>query len=334
MWCVVSRQFLGELGLRSFLIFGKAGSSRARERLVARLSPVASPGAFVGVGATVFSLALAALFALAGATAGGIGVRSIAFGLAALCFSGAAWSMGELTYAAFRLRYEVSETKFTIRCGWQHIEVPLHEIKGVLRGCAVKPPRRLHGIRWPGFNLARGYLRGMGEVHFFATCGFDEMVLVCLERRVYAVSPENAEQLISLLKDSCTSSSAAEGSAAATTRHPVLVTISSFFVDSTARAAFLGGLVLNVALFAILAFGYSRLPEAIPVHFNSLGQADIIGDSYEVFKLPAIGLFVWSANGLFSILLHRRERALCYLLLGAAGLVQIVLWGATAAILM
>jgi uncharacterized membrane protein len=56
----------------------------------------------------------------------------------------------------------------------------------------------------------------------------------------------------------------------------------------------IAGLVAVLAIWILLLATYSRLPDVIPIHFNSLGQVDNFGEKSEIFMIPAIAtvLFV------------------------------------------
>ena len=86
------------------------------------------------------------------------------------------------------------------------------------------------------------------------------------------------------------------------------------------------GLLLNLALFAYIGWRYRALPESLPLHFDILGQPDRFGVRSEIFKLPAIGLFLWVLNSLFGLVIHRWEKLGAYLLLGVTTVVQALFW--------
>jgi len=67
----------------------------------------------------------------------------------------------------------------------------------------------------------------------------------------------------------------------------------------------------------------------LPLHFNSLGQADRIGTKTELFALPIIGLIILVTNLVLGLGLYRREKAGSYLLWGAAAAAQTLFWLAT-----
>ncbi len=96
---------------------------------------------------------------------------------------------------------------------------------------------------------------------------------------------------------------------------------------------FVFALLLNGALWAYLALRMSALPDVLPIHFNSAGQADRIGLRTELFILPIIGTLAIAANTAASFVLRSRERQLIWLLAGTSVLVQLLLAAAIVQIL-
>jgi uncharacterized membrane protein len=86
------------------------------------------------------------------------------------------------------------------------------------------------------------------------------------------------------------------------------------------------GLLLNLALFAYVGWRFRALPESLPLHFDILGQPDRFGVRSEIFKLPAIGLFLLVLNSLLGLAVQRWEKLGAYLLLGATSVVQVLFW--------
>jgi uncharacterized membrane protein len=90
-----------------------------------------------------------------------------------------------------------------------------------------------------------------------------------------------------------------------------------------------GGVVLNAALWLYVGLRLRFLPEVLPIHYNSAGQADRIGFRTQLFILPMIGLVTVVANIGLGVLLYSRDRSLTYVLLVTAVLVELLVGGAT-----
>jgi len=91
-------------------------------------------------------------------------------------------------------------------------------------------------------------------------------------------------------------------------------------------------LAINLILFGFLAARLPNLDPQLPLHFNSLGQADRIRPKIELFALPVIGLLILGANLVLGLVFYRRERAGAYLLWGGAAAVQALFWLAATSI--
>jgi uncharacterized membrane protein len=55
-------------------------------------------------------------------------------------------------------------------------------------------------------------------------------------------------------------------------------------------------LAVNIGHVGLLAWAYEGLPERLPVHFNALGQADLIAGKEYLYRLPAIPLALTVTN--------------------------------------
>jgi Bacterial PH domain/Protein of unknown function (DUF1648) len=323
-----------KLRLNRFTLPGRRSRAASGDPHLCTWKAVPSNGGYIGLAGTIVALAGAAICILVVLTSPSIGLRALIFGFLGLACAGLAWFLGELTFGYFRMRYVVNDERLIIRCAFRRESIPLRQISYIMYGKDAVPPRRVSGVRWPGYNLTRGYLRGYGDLRSFTTAEFNYSVLVCAQRHVFALSPVRADEFISLLRERAALAACLGETAQQISSSSRWDVIAGLFTDTRTRVLTFSGLVLNVALFAVLAFSYSRLPGQIPVHFNAMGQPDIIGETFQIFKLPAFGLVVWSLNTIIALGLLRRERFVSYLLLGSSAFVQLVFWGATAAVLL
>jgi len=74
---------------------------------------------------------------------------------------------------------------------------------------------------------------------------------------------------------------------------------------------------------------YSSLPPLVPLHYNSFGQVDLIGEPRELFKLPVIGAILLLGDLLLAATIHQHERFAALLLLGGCLFAQSLLFAAT-----
>ena len=87
-------------------------------------------------------------------------------------------------------------------------------------------------------------------------------------------------------------------------------------------------IILNVALFAVIASQIGRLPEEVPLHFDNLGRVDRFGPPTDLFVLPLIGLISWLSAALLGWYFHqvRDEKPVAYILWGTTVIIQLAAW--------
>lgn len=103
----------------------------------------------------------------------------------------------------------------------------------------------------------------------------------------------------------------------------------SLWRDRLACGLLLLSLLLDLGLLAYVYLTYSSLPPLLPLHYNALGQVDMIGEPRELFRMPAIGTLVMVGDFLLAARLHGGERFAAVLLLGGCAFVQALLLAAT-----
>ena len=84
--------------------------------------------------------------------------------------------------------------------------------------------------------------------------------------------------------------------------------------------------LLLLALLGYISLNYLDFPQALPIHFDSLGRADRIASRVFLFTLPAAGAIVWGINFILGSLIYRREKIGAYLLWGSTIAMQLGLW--------
>jgi Bacterial PH domain/Domain of unknown function (DUF1648) len=225
------------------------------------------------------------------------------------------------------LRYYLDRNGFVIRWGGTQRVIPIGAVQQILPGDQIQGTiTHRHGLHWPGHERGRGRVPGIGQVEFLATRPWPDQLLLVTPRQSFAISPRSPERF----------------QEAFTRRRELgpnrLVEMKAsragwltwpFWTDRTARVLLGAALIINLGLFAYLCLRFPRLDLQLPLHFNSLGQADRIGDKMELFALPIIGLIMLGTNLALGLVLYKRERAGAYLLWGSAASAQILFWLAT-----
>lgn len=97
-----------------------------------------------------------------------------------------------------------------------------------------------------------------------------------------------------------------------------------FFSNTVVHWALIGSLFLNGVCWGFLAFFVRPVDFPIILHYNVYFGVDIIGDWWQAYLLPFIGLVVLIVNMFLSyIFFKQKERVISYLLLLASLIVQI-----------
>lgn len=69
-----------------------------------------------------------------------------------------------------------------------------------------------------------------------------------------------------------------------------VIKIKPTILDKVLEAA---AILMLVLLWAIAIYGYSHLPEIVPIHFNGAGEPDGYSGKKTVFIMPVIGTFLY-----------------------------------------
>jgi hypothetical protein len=164
---------------------------------------------------------------------------------------------------------------------------------------------------------------GIGRTRFLATRPLAEQLLLVTPGQAFAISPDDPDGF----KDSFESRQKLGPNRLLeqTVRRARWLTL-PLWTDQTAWVLLGAAVVVNLGLFGYLCLRFPGLDFQLPLHFNSMGQADRISTKIELFALPIIGLITLGTNLGLGLLLYWRERAGSYLLWGAAAAVQALFW--------
>lgn len=234
------------------------------------------------------------------------------------------------TAAAATLTYQFDRNAFTIRWGFIRQVVPLTAITAVTAGTEVTLPRRISGIRWPGYCVGRAMIDGIGPVLFYSTHRRpNELLIVQTADLSFAISPADLSAFLTTIDRAV----AQEPDQYVIQRVQYLGPLRlGIWHDRPALAIALTALLIDLVLFGYVLYFYPSLPDLLPLHFNVLGEADFIGPRQDVLRLPFIPLALFVANFAVATALHVRERLAAYLVLGVGLVVQAMFWVATARI--
>lgn len=231
---------------------------------------------------------------------------------------------------AFNLNYHINRNGLMIQWGLSRQLIPFHMIKTIVPGNRVASPPKFRGINIGGLRFGWANLTEYGSLRFRTTAPLDSSLLVITSERSYVISPRQPDSFIKAWQ--------ARQYLGATQQWPHQMRHRWPFNLPLLRDPWMWGLLgvagfICFALYGYLAIGYAALPQSIPIHFDSLGQADRIADKSEIFIFPIAGVLVLLLNTLLGSLIYRREKVAAYLLWGTATVMQLYLWLAVLAII-
>lgn len=286
----------------------------------------------------------------------------IAFVALAILLVAAIGALGVLIWGYLTLGYTLDESgegALVLRWAWRRVVIPLDEIEylGAARQLLTDadPPRLWP---WPGYYLSDMHDEALGRIHLFATLPPRRLLLVCSAEGSYGFSPDRPSEFLArfhaFYEDRHRDPGTAPAAPLPSTRltrpaapelddeeepsPPQVAADQRAFREQTAARPFplfldqpavslmlLGGALLAAMLWFIL-LRFDSVPDALPLHYNTLGQPDRVGSPREIFLLPLIAGVVAVANIALAWSVIRFDRFAARLLLSGTCLVQAVTW--------
>jgi hypothetical protein len=286
----------------------------------------------------------------------------VAFWVIAVVLVAAIGGLGVLIWGYLTLGYALEEAgggTLVLRWAWRRVAIPLDEIEylgGAKQLLAESAPPRLWP--WPGYYLSTVRDEALGRIQLFATLPPRRQLLVCSARGSFGFSPDYPSEFLARFHEFY---GARHGDAGEVVALPLPSTrlaqtvapeledeedqppqrvvadqrafreqsaarpIALFADQSAVLLMLLGGALLAAMLWFIL-WRFDSVPEALPLHYNTLGQPDRIGSAREIFLLPLIAGVVAAANIALAWSVIRFDRFAARLLLSGTCLVQAVTW--------
>lgn len=221
-------------------------------------------------------------------------------------------------YALLNAVYFLRRDGLMIRWGLRREDIPLREIEWMRPAADLGFRLPMPWLRWPGAFLGSRNIPELGQVEFIAS-DITHMILVATQKKVYAVSPAQTNQFMSLFQSMSELGSLAPLEAQSV--YPTLL-LGRVWEDRLARlmifVSFGAGLIL-LAVVAIAIPGLDTIPWTEP---GTTAPAE------RLLLLPILDGITWIFNLVFGIFLYRQGedlRIASYLLWGSAALMGILL---------
>lgn len=250
-----------------------------------------------------------------------------------------------IAWCAFSLQYRLDKENLTLKYAGVRQVIPLSCIESVyapgwkIDGALIKVRwRRLADIL-PGFLAGSGVSPQLGKVLAAATVPANAQVFVVTDGLAFGLSPQRPLAFIDELNIRLAAVHEAISDPESAHRpHTILGRVlalgAGLWGDRVARLLLLGGLLVCTLFFGYMSLVYNGLPNILPLHWNSQGQIDRVGDPQELLRLPVIALGIWLVNTILAALVRRRERAATLFLLAGAVAVPFVFAAATLSIVL
>jgi len=107
-----------------------------------------------------------------------------------------------------------------------------------------------------------------------------------------------------------------------------------FFKSGLVHWVFIGALLLNALNWGLVAFFIRPVDFFIILHYNVYFGVDVIGDWWQVYFLPFIGLLIMLVNAILGYVFYQqKERLIAHLLMLATFIIQVGITIAVASLL-
>jgi len=221
-------------------------------------------------------------------------------------------------YALVNAAYGLRRDGLLIRWGLRREDIPLNRIEWIRPASELGFKLPLPWLRFPGAILGTRNVPELGRVEFIAA-DTNHMMLIATPEKVYAISPEQTNQFITLFRRVNELGSLAPIEAQSV--YPTVL-IGHVWEDRLARLLIISGFGIGLILLAVTAIAVPGL-ETIPW---TGGEGAVPAE--RLLLLAILDGMIWIFNLFAGIFLYRRGGDLVvgsYILWGTAGLVGILL---------
>ncbi len=224
---------------------------------------------------------------------------------------------------AFRLNYHLNRNGLVIQWGLTQQRIPFTSIKDIIPTHTVAQNIHVKSINLLGLQLGWGESTEYGPLKLRTTAPIEQSLLVVTTTASYVISPQQPQTFRNAWQSRQNLGPTQQWTAETQRCWPLTIPL---LVDPLTWWLLGIAALLCLALFGYVTWQYADLPQALPVHFNSLGRADRIAAKAVLFILPLAGFLVWLVNALIGSLAYRKEQVAAYLLWGSSITMQLCLW--------
>lgn len=206
-------------------------------------------------------------------------------------------------YALFRSDYYIDRDSLAILWGLRVEDVPLTDIEWVRPASDLTRPLALPIFRLPGAVLGARRHPDLGLVEFIAS-DTRNMILVATSKRVFAISPRDANALVRTFARAIELGSLAHAEPKSV--YPSFV-ITQAWESPIARLLWMSGLLLNLSLIVWVGTLIPSLSQ-VPFGFNAFGAPKNLFPSVRLILLPLISLAMYAIGVTAGLYFFRWEK--------------------------
>lgn len=251
-----------------------------------------------------------------------IGAYFLLLLLIALTFFGPLpWLIYRL-YALNRATYRIERDGLRLRWGLRAEDIPLPEIEWIRRATDMaidlpKPP-----LAWPGALLGVVNTPDLGKLEYMASSA-EQLLLIATPKRVYAISPEDANIFLRTFQDALEMGSLSPLSSVSVLPAAYL---SQVWSVPTVRILLAAGMLSNLILFGGVSLLIPRLGTA-SLGFYSNGAPLPPGPAEQMLLLPILSAMIFLTDLGAGLFFYRRKsyQMLAYILWGSAVVTAVLL---------
>jgi hypothetical protein len=290
-------------------------------RWPARRSPGGDAALWIAI--ALLFLALAALV-FGGSREPGLTMFSLCLVAAVLAAMGGGLLIWALGYR--RLAYELTNDALRIEWLGRALVVPYGAIQGIYTGQRLEGQAAPSMPQWPGISVGQARVRGLGRLRFYATAQDQSaLTFITVEHGGVIISPADPAGFRGALIERV--EQAPEDAGGPVTWHQTAASSAPWtaLTDVWLPIAILAGVVLLLMVVAVIIVRYDALPDQLALHFDASGRANQVGSTFDLLRLPFLGLLCLTADWAIGVWVHPRERLLARTLWVGGAVVQLVL---------
>lgn len=220
-------------------------------------------------------------------------------------------------YSLWQSGYWVGRDGLRLRWGLRQVDLPYDKILDVALAAELDQALAAPRWHWPGSFVGEFKDSELGLVEFLAS-DKDGWVVIGTAERVFAISPEKAQEFVSMYKRQSERGSLRP--MAAHSVQPIFVLVKAWAEPLTRRLLIAGGL-FALGLLILVGILAPNLP-TVSLGFSADGQPLPAGTGVQLFLLPALNLFFYMGNFVLGLLFYREPKGV---------LVSHLLWGSSLA---